>query len=213
LLVLGVTGNIACGKSTVDELLADIAGATVIDADRVTHALLRDDVGVRSAIVSAFGPTVMESDGSLNRSRLGRIVFSDRAQLRRLEAIVHPGVRHLVRTELAAMPPDATVVIDAVKLLDGDLGTLVDSVWWVTAPPEQQLERLIRSRGLSEAEARSRLAAQPLLELYRSRVHVIIDNSGSLAQTRRQVAEEFGAVLAGRNMSRTPQLGSEDEGH
>ena len=144
MLVLGVTGNIACGKSTVDELLAEIAGATVIDADRVTHALLRDDVGVRSAIVSAFGPTVMESDGSLNRSRLGRIVFSDRAQLRRLEAIVHPGVRHLVRTELAAMPPDATVVIDAVKLLDGDLGTLVDSIWWVTAPPEQQLERLIR---------------------------------------------------------------------
>jgi dephospho-CoA kinase len=195
LLVIGVTGNIACGKSTVDGMLSELAGATIIDADQVTHALLREDADVCKSIVGAFGSTVLDTSDHIDRSRLGRIVFSAPAELRRLEAIVHPAVRRAIRSQLAALPPGAVAVIDAVKLLDGELGTLVHSVWWVTARPDQQLARLMRARGLSEEEARLRLAAQPQLDSYRNRVNVIIDNSGSLAETRSQVREALNRIL------------------
>lgn len=198
MLVIGITGNIACGKSTVDGMLRELADATIIDADRVVHAVLRDDAGVRDAILATFGPSVLEADGQINRSRLGGVVFSDPRELRRLEAIVHPAVCRLVRGELAALTRNATAVIDAVKLLDGDLGPLINTVWWVTARADKQWERLIKARGLSETEARRRLAAQPRLDIYRDRVHVIIDNSGSLVETRIQVCaalESVGTIL------------------
>jgi dephospho-CoA kinase len=196
LLLFGVTGNIACGKSTVDAMLHELAGATIIDADRVTHDLLRDDSTVRDAIVNAFGSATLSDDGRIDRRSLGRIVFADPRALRRLEAIVHPAVRRQIRAELANMPEDSIAVIDAVKLLEGELGTLVQSVWWVTARPEQQLDRLIRLRGLTEADARARIAAQPALERWRDRVNVVIDNSGSLAETRDQVRMALDSVLA-----------------
>ncbi|MDB5074171.1 MAG: Dephospho-CoA kinase [Chloroflexi bacterium] len=196
MLLFGVTGNIACGKSTVDAMLHELAGATIIDADRVTHDLLRDDSTVRDAIVNAFGSATLSDDGRIDRRSLGRIVFADPRALRRLEAIVHPAVRRQIRAELANMPEDSIAVIDAVKLLEGELGTLVQSVWWVTARPEQQLDRLIRLRGLTEADARARIAAQPALERWRDRVNVVIDNSGSLAETRDQVRMALDSVLA-----------------
>ncbi|MDB5058083.1 MAG: Dephospho-CoA kinase [Chloroflexi bacterium] len=196
MLLFGVTGNIACGKSTVDAMLHELAGATIIDADRVTHDLLRDDSTVRDAIVNAFGSATLSDDGRIDRRSLGRIVFADPQALRRLEAIVHPAVRRQIRAELANMPEDSIAVIDAVKLLEGELGTLVQSVWWVTARPEQQLDRLIRLRGLTEADARARIAAQPALDRWRDRVNVVIDNSGSLAETRDQVRMALDSVLA-----------------
>jgi dephospho-CoA kinase len=168
-------------------MLRDIAGAIVIDADLVAHRVMREDAEARDAVVAAFGSVVLDADGYVDRSRLGRIVFSDPRRLQQLERIVHPAVRHAIRAQLATLPQDATVVVDAVKLLDGDLGSLMHSVWWVTARPDQQLERLVGIRGLSEEEARLRLAVQPSLERYRSRVHAIIDNSGSIAETRNQV--------------------------
>jgi dephospho-CoA kinase len=177
-------------------MLHELAGATIIDADRVTHDLLRDDSTVRDAIVNAFGSATLSDDGRIDRRSLGRIVFADPRALRRLEAIVHPAVRRQIRAELANMPEDSIAVIDAVKLLEGELGTLVQSVWWVTARPEQQLDRLIRLRGLTEADARARIAAQPALERWRDRVNVVIDNSGSLAETRDQVRMALDSVLA-----------------
>ena len=108
---------------------------------------------------------------------------------------MHPAVRRAVREQLAGLPADAVVVLDAVKLVQGDLVSLVDSVWWVSATPEQQVQRL-RDRGLDEAAARARLAAQPPLTGVQDRVGVMIDNSGSLAATRRQVFEAYKQVLA-----------------
>jgi len=167
-------------------MLHDIAGAQVIDADRFTHDLLRDDAMVRAAIAEAFGD-VFGEDGSVERAKLGRMVFGDPDALRRLERILHPAVRREIRARLERLPDGAIAVVDAVKLLEGDLGTLARSVWWVTARPEQQLARLTGDRGLSEGEARARMAAQPKLAAWRDRVNVIIDNSGTLTETRNQV--------------------------
>jgi dephospho-CoA kinase len=194
LLVIGITGNIACGKSTVDAMLHEITGATIVDADQVTHQVLGDEP-TRDRVAAEFGPEILGPGGLIDRARLGRIVFSAPANLRRLEAIVHPAVSRVMRSDLAAVAPGGIAVIDAVKLLDGDLASLADAVWWVTATPEQQLARLMTARGLSESDARSRLAAQPPLDQYRHRVQVIIDNSGSLAETRHHVGQALQALF------------------
>ncbi len=208
MLKIGVTGNIACGKSTVDAMISELTGATIIDADRVTHHLLRDDVQVREAVIEAFGPGILHADGRIDRAMLGRVAFSSAQELLRLEQIVHPAVRSAIRKTLSELGEDGAVVVDAVKLLGGDLGGSVDYVWWVTADPKQQLERLMRARGLPEEEARSRIAVQPSLDLYRSQVHAIIDNSGSLAETRNQVVA---ALSVGFIRARLPGLpGSAD---
>lgn len=195
MLIIGVTGNIACGKSTVDGILLQLGANVVIDADQAVHALQRDDPAIRAAILNTFGPAVRAADGTVDRRALGGIVFRDPEAMRRLEAIMHPAVRRHIRAQLAALPEDAVAVVDAVKLLEGELGTLAHSIWWVTAQPEQQLQRLL-DRGLDEAAARSRLAAQPAFARWRDRVNVVIDNSGSVEDTRKQVSHAFKSVLA-----------------
>jgi dephospho-CoA kinase len=176
-------------------MLLDLGATVVLDADRTVHDLLRGDSAVRAAVVEHFGETVLAADGSIDRRRLGNIVFADPAALRVLEAILHPAVRRRIREQLEALPAEAIAVVDAVKLLEGELGALAASVWWVTAGPEQQLERLMR-RGLSERDAEARLAVQPRLADWCDRVNVVIDNSGSLAHTRYQVETAWKDVLA-----------------
>jgi len=190
----------------VDAMLLTMGATEVIDADRTVHQLLRDDRGVRAALLEAFGPTVFAADGLVDRAALGAIVFADPQALRTLEGITHPAVRKAIRARLAMLPEDALVVVDAVKLLEGDLGALADRVWWITARPEQQLERLTVGRGLSREAAIARLSAQPKLEQFRDRVHVVIDNSGDLAHTRMQVESALKDVLALR-----PRRGQERE--
>jgi dephospho-CoA kinase len=175
-------------------MLHEIVGAVVMDADRVTHDLLREDHAVRAAVAKAFGMGVFDEDGSIERAKLGRVVFGDPRALKKLERILHPAVRLAIRDRLAHTPSDAVVVVDAVKLLDGDLGSMAHSIWWVTATPEQQVTRLIGSRGMTEADARARLAAQPKLADYQDRVNVIIDNSGTLTETRSQVCAAVEAL-------------------
>ncbi|HEY8287125.1 MAG TPA: dephospho-CoA kinase [Chloroflexota bacterium] len=196
MLTIGITGNIACGKSTVDAMLLAMGAAEVLDADRVVHDLLRADPDVRAALRRAFGSEVFTSDGSVNRATLGAIVFADPGALQMLEGITHPAVRRVIRGRLAEMPEDALVVVDAVKLLEGELATLVDQVWWVTARVDQQLERLTIGRGMSREMALARLSAQPTLEQFRHRVQVVIDNSGQLAHTRMQVEIALKDLLA-----------------
>ncbi len=206
MLIIGITGNIACGKSTVDAMLLTMGATEVIDADRTVHQLLRDDREVRAALLEAFGSTVFAADGLVDRAALGAIVFADPYALRTLEGITHPAVRKAIRARLAALPEDALAVVDAVKLLEGDLAALTDRVWWITAQPEQQLERLMGGRGLSREAALARLNAQPKLEQFRDRVQVVIDNSGDLAHTRMQVESALKDVLALR-----PKRGQEKE--
>lgn len=157
--IIGLTGNIGTGKSTVIEWLAR-RGAYVIDADKVGHAVMEAGQPAYAGVLQAFGPGVLAGDGRIDRRALGALVFADPAQLARLEAIVHPAVLERTRVLLeAATAP--VVVIEAIKLLEANnLLRLCDEVWVVTAAEETILLRLLASRGMDEAEARRRLAAQ-----------------------------------------------------
>lgn len=158
-LIIGLTGNIATGKSTVLDYLR-IKGAYSIDADKLTHRTMQPGGLAYDAIVQTFGRDILAEDGTIQRAALGRIVFADPAALRRLEEIVHPAVFTLAQAELAQTDAPV-VVVEAIKLLEAKrLLTLCREVWVVTADPEVQLRRLSEERGMSEAEARQRMAAQ-----------------------------------------------------
>jgi dephospho-CoA kinase len=195
--LIGVTGNIACGKSTVLARLAE-HGAETIDADRVVHTLMEPGEAVWAAIREAFGPGVIAVDGRIDRRALGAIVFADRDQLARLEGLTHPAVRARIVAQVAdaARRGVAVVVIDAIKLYEGGLADQCDETWVVTCDPAQQLARLIARNGFSEAEALQRIAAQPPQAEKIARATVVIDNSGTLAATRAQVDGAWERVVS-----------------
>jgi dephospho-CoA kinase len=194
--LIGLTGGIACGKSTVLAMLRE-RGAQVIDADQVTHELQRPGQPVYTEIVAAFGAQILaEPGGPMNRKALGGIVFADPAQLRRLEQIVHPAVHSHILAWLdnVAKSGGKLAVIDAVKLLEAGWRSVCNAVWVVTCTTEQQVERLMTTRGMSAAEARTRIAAQPPQETRVAQADVVIDNSGSLEETRAQVEAAWRAI-------------------
>lgn len=190
LYLIGMTGNIACGKSTV---LAELArrGAAVIDADRVTHDLQQPGQPVYGQIVAAFGPQVATAPGGpLDRKRLASVVFSDAEALRRLEAIVHPAVRATVfgwLDSVAQAGQARVAVVDAIKLLEAGWKARCDAIWVVTCTPEQQAQRLIATRGMSPEEARMRIESQPPQADKVAQADVVIDNSGPLDATLAQI--------------------------
>lgn len=193
--LIGLTGNIACGKSTVLAMLRE-RGAAVIDADQVTRQVQQPGELVYQQIVEAFGETILvEPGGPIDRQRLGAIVFSDPQALQRLEQIVHPAVHARILAWLDDAATYACVaVIDAVKLLEAGWKQVCDAVWVVTCTPDQQLRRLMETRGMSEAEARMRIAAQPPQESRVAQADVVIDNSGALDVTRAQVDAAWGRI-------------------
>ncbi len=210
--LIGLTGNIACGKSTVLDLLRE-RGAQVIDADRVTHELQAPGQPVYHAIVAEFGSGILSAPaGPLDRRALGAIVFADPAALRRLEQIVHPAVRERIMSWLKGVGAGSwemgdgecqlptpisqlpVAVIDAIKLLEGGWKQICDAIWVVTCTPEQQLERLISTRGMREDEARARIAAQPPQAAKVAQADVMIDNSGTLEATRQQIEAAWQAI-------------------
>jgi dephospho-CoA kinase len=195
--LIGVTGNIACGKSTVLARLAE-HGAETIDADRVVHTLMEPGEAVWAAIREAFGPGMIAADGRIDRRALGAIVFADRAELARLEGLTHPAVRARIVALVAdaARRGVAVVAIDAIKLYEGGLADQCDETWVVTCDPAQQLARLIARNGFSEAEALQRIAAQPPQAEKIARATVVIDNSGTLDETRAQVDGAWQRVVS-----------------
>ena len=193
--ILGITGNIACGKTAVGKMLLKLGAERYIDADAVVHKLYESGQPIAVRVAQAFGQGVMAPDGSVDRKALGALVFQDAEAMRRLEAIVHPAVGQALLEELSQVSPSGVAVIDAVKLLEGGSGALCQSKWLVVCPEEQELARLMARNHLSEEEARARLRAQPPLAPRLALVDEVIDNSGSLAQTRRQVEAAFARFL------------------
>lgn len=193
--LIGLTGNIATGKSTVAAMLAEL-GATVIDADKIVHQVMRRGNEVYDNIVAAFGPSVIDVDGEIRRDRLGRIVFSDPLQLRRLEEIIHPTVHIEVRARIQqANTP--VIVVEAIKLIEAGWHHTCQTLWVTTCRPDQQVERLIAERSLSLEEARQRVTTQPPQSEKISLADVVIDTSGDLADTRRQVEVAWQAIEKG----------------
>ena len=189
--ILGITGNIACGKTSVGQMLLELGAERYIDADAVVHKLYESGQPIAVRVAEAFGPSVMAANGSVDRKALGAVVFRDAKAMRRLEAIVHPAVGEALLHELSLVSPSGIAVIDAVKLLEGGSGAFCQSKWLIICPQEQELARLMARNSLSEEEAQARLLAQPPLENKLALVDEVIDNGGSLEDTRWQVAVAF----------------------
>lgn len=187
--VIGLTGNIACGKSTVVAMLVE-KGPVEIDADTVYHELIAPDSELWRALVDRYGDSIIGDDRTINRRRLGAIVFAEADALADLDRITHPAVVAEIRRRLAGLR-GGVVVVDAVKLLESGLDEDCDQVWLVLCSPEQQVERLMARNNLSEADAKRRVELQPDIEPKLQRADVTIDNSGTLADTRRQVDQAW----------------------
>jgi dephospho-CoA kinase len=183
--VIGVTGDIACGKSAVLGILGEL-GAETIDADRLYHQLIEPGKPLHAALDNHFGRSIIASDGSIDRKALAAIVFSDPSALSALDRITHPAV--VTAVDAAIRESSAAVIaVDAVKLVESGMAGHCDQVWVVVCTPDNQLERLIARNGLEREIAQQRIAAQGQRAFLRDRADVVIDNSGTPAQTRDQV--------------------------
>ncbi len=189
--IIGITGNIACGKTAVGHMLLELGAERYIDADAVVHKLYQSGQAIAVKVAETFGPGVVAANGDIDRKALGTIVFQDTEAMRSLEAIVHPAVGQALANELAGVSPTGIVIIDAVKLLEGGSGKLCQSKWMVICPQELEYERLITRNNLNPEEAWARIKAQPLVDEKLSLVDEVIDNSGSLDETRRQVVAAY----------------------
>ncbi|MEO3763695.1 dephospho-CoA kinase [Streptomyces sp. B5E4] len=203
MLTVGLTGGIGAGKSAVSGLLASY-GAVLVDSDRIAREVVEPGTAGLAAIVAEFGEGVLAVDGSLDRAKLGAIVFADADRRRALNAIVHPLVRERSAALQEAAGPDAIVVNDVPLLAENDLAGLYDVVVVVDAAPATRLDRLVRLRGMAEDEARARMAAQATREQRLAVADMVVDNDGTpeeLAERVRKVWEELVARkgVRGRN--------------
>ena len=184
--IIGLTGNIGVGKTTVLQMLAR-RGAHIIDADKVAHQVMAPGGRAYEEVMAAFGRDILNEQGEIDRAKLGRIVFSDQHKLAQLERIVHPAVYAAVLDEIEQTDAEV-IVIEAIKLLESGMTLgLCDQVWVVTAPVEAQIERLMRDRNMSREEAERRMAVQSPQAFKVGQADVVIDNSGSLEDLEAQV--------------------------
>lgn len=198
--VIGLTGGIAAGKSAVAARLAEL-GAVVIDADRLAREVVEPGTPGLAAIAQRFGDAVLAPDGSLDRARLGSIVFTDDAARRDLNAIVHPAVQRRydeLVAEAFARDPGAIVVYDVPLLAEARAASEFALVVVVDAPPEVRLERLVTLRGMDRSEARARIGAQIPDADRRAMADVVIDSSGTLDHTLEQVDALWERLVAQR---------------
>jgi dephospho-CoA kinase len=194
--ILGLTGNIASGKTTVGLMLLELGAYTYVDADSVVHELYLPGQPLVEQLVATFGPQILDTDGGVDRRELGEIVFGDQQKLRQLEALVHPAVQDALVGRLRDIPAEAIGVLDAIKLVESGFAPLCHGLWIVTCPPEVQLRRLMERRGMSKEEARARLDAQPPIEPKLGLATEVIDNGSSLDDLRQQVTAAWARFQA-----------------
>lgn len=183
--IIGLTGNIATGKSVVRKMLEHL-GAYTIDADSLTHRVMEKDSPAYQLIVDQFGKFILDADGQIDRAKLGKLVFSDPSAMLSLELIVHPYVRQAVDFLVGRATQDV-IVIEAIKLLNSPLIERCDTIWVVTTSEENQLKRLTTKRGMSVEDARQRMAAQSPQALKAAQADVLIKNDGSIEDAWKQV--------------------------
>jgi dephospho-CoA kinase len=211
-LVIGLTGSIASGKSTIAGILRE-RGAEVIDADAVYRSLLESDRELDGRIIDRFGVSIAGSDGQIDRGTLGAIVFRDAQALRDLEAITHPAVVAEIRRRICRSR-SPVVVVEAIKLVQSGLLDDVNQLWHVTADPDVRLKRFTERSGLRENAARERLEALPDPLPAGTRVDVAIDNSGDITVTASTVDRAWRRLGMGRGagvVEAPPIRGKEDD--
>lgn len=190
LLIIGLTGDAGSGKSTVSKILAGL-GAEVIDADDIARKLTAPGTPLLRRIAQSFGPAYLNADGSLNRTQLAKLVFSNPDARRKLNRLTHPAILKAIKKEIrAARSRPGVMVIEAPLLIETGLDRYVDEVWVVTAPENVKIERLL-ARGLNLETARGMLKSQLPQEEKSKQAHRIIDNSGSLTALRDRVIKTW----------------------
>jgi dephospho-CoA kinase len=187
--VIGITGNIATGKSVVRKMLEHL-GAYGIDADALAHRAMAKGAPGYPLILKTFGQWILDRDEQIDRKKLAKVAFSDPNALEKLESIIHPLVAHAVDV-LVRRANQPIIVIEAIKLLESDLAAGCDTVWVVDAPAELQIARLMHKRKLSEGAARQRIAAQSPQSLKLRAAKVVIRNNGSFENTWEQVQDAW----------------------
>ena len=191
--MIGLTGNIATGKSVVRKMLEHL-GAFGLDADALSHQAIARGGPAYTGVVQLFGEWLLSDQGEINRAKLARIVFADPDALAKLEALIHPlvgqAVDFLVRRTKASV-----AVVEAIKLIESGLANDADALWVVHVPESMQEARLIAKRKLTPAEARQRIAAQSPQADKLNRAHVVIDNSGTFEDTWNQVQAAFNKII------------------
>lgn len=185
--VIGLTGGIGSGKSTVSRFLAEL-GAVIIDADKVGHDALKD-AEIRQEIIAAFGERVLTPAGDIDRSRLGKIVFDDAEALERLNRIIQPRIHDVIKAQLEDCRERgvAVVVLEAPLLVEAGATSIVDEVWVTAAPEPTVLKRLRERSGLSESETLARIHSQISAEERVKHADVIVDNDGSLDELKAKI--------------------------
>jgi len=187
--VIGLTGGIASGKSTISKLLKE-KGAVIIDADKIARDLMQPGKDAWCEVISHFGERILKSGGDINRKKLGEIVFHDESQLEVLNNITHPRIKKEIINQLNYYKEQQAdvIVIDAPLLLEIGLDILVDEVWLVVVNEETQIKRLLkREPGMTVQQAIERIKAQMPLEEKMKYAHRIIDNNGSIEETKKQL--------------------------
>jgi dephospho-CoA kinase len=190
--VIGLTGNIATGKSVVRKMLEHL-GAYSIDADALSHRAIAKGAPGFQKVLDTFGKWILGSDGEIDRAKLGRLVFNDPEALQQLELIVHPLVEKAIDVMIkrASQP---VIVLEAIKLLEGTLAEGCDAIWVTYAPESIQKARLIQRRNLSENDALQRIHSQPAQEVKTAAANVVIQNSASFEDTWKQVVAAWKGI-------------------
>jgi dephospho-CoA kinase len=196
--VIGLTGGIASGKSTAARILAEL-GAPIVDADQLARDVVAPGQPALAEIVDAFGRDVLLPDGTLDRKRLGALVFADADQRRRLNAITHPRIAMATQARLAALREANTpvAIYEAALLVENGAHRGLDGLIVVSCDEATQLERLMARDGLGEAEARARIAAQAPLAEKLAAATWVVDTRGPIAETRQQIARVWEEIVAG----------------
>ena len=199
--IIGLTGGIACGKSTVSRALCAL-GAAIIDADALAHELSQPGQPIFNAYVERFGREIVTAGGTLDRAAIAVRVFADPAVRAEVDAIAHPLIRKAAEERLrAARAQDKTAaVLDVPLLFEAGWDALADEVWVVALPAEEQLARLLaRDKSMSEGEARARISAQMSLAEKCARADIVIDNSGTVEETRECIEQLWRERIIGRS--------------
>ncbi|HVA77389.1 MAG TPA: dephospho-CoA kinase [Candidatus Binataceae bacterium] len=198
MLTIGLTGGIGSGKSTVAKMLAEL-GAPSLDADKVGHSIYAPGGPAYQDVVAAFGDKILAPDGTVDRKKLGPIVFGDPAQLKKLNSIVHPKMLAEMRAMVAAMRSRGEtkpIVVEAAILIEANWIPMCDEIWLVTATRERVLERVERDRGMAREQTEARIRAQ-LSDAERMRyASLVIKNDGSIEELRAEVERVWRDALA-----------------
>jgi dephospho-CoA kinase len=202
--VIGLTGNIATGKSVVRRMFEHL-GAYTIDADALTHRTYAKGAPGYQKVIDTFGKWLVNKDGEIDRSKLGNLVFNDKEAMAQLEEIVHPLVRQASEI-LIKRAPQQVVVIEAIKLLEGDLRKICNSIWVTNAPQEVQIERLIRKRGFTRERALERIHMQSAQSAKVAIANIVITNTGSYDALWRQVSAAWKEVVPGAGEAETETI-------